>query len=178
MRIPSLPAALLLLAIPNDVHVQAAADRSEERSRPAPAEPDHLQGEMAGAVTRDSVILQSRLTAARLDEEGDVPGADGVARFEIATDGEFTDSRYTPWLEARAEDDYLIKTKVTGLKPGTIYYYRAVFGRNREEARPGTVRRFRTLHGPDKVRSLRPGSSGADCMRREHYATRPRNTTE
>ena len=50
----------------------------------ASAEVHHAQGEMAGEVTADSVLLQSRLTAIpgpQLDANGDVPGAAGVACF-------------------------------------------------------------------------------------------------
>jgi hypothetical protein len=42
------------------------------------------QGEMAGEVTTTSVILQSRLTTGNVLTEGDLPGAEGTARFEVA----------------------------------------------------------------------------------------------
>ena len=43
------------------------------------------QGEIAGEVTTTSVILQSRLTVGSELVEGDLAGAEGTARFEVAT---------------------------------------------------------------------------------------------
>ena len=57
-----------------------------------PHQIDHLLGEMAGELTSRSVILQSRLTAPRLNTDGDVPGVDGVARFQIARTLSFDDA--------------------------------------------------------------------------------------
>lgn len=42
------------------------------------------QGDIAGEVTTDSVILQSRLTTGTALVESDLPGAEGVAHFEVA----------------------------------------------------------------------------------------------
>jgi hypothetical protein len=44
------------------------------------AEIAHLQGEMAGEVSTTSVILQSRLTAAKIDADGDGPRASPVSK--------------------------------------------------------------------------------------------------
>ena len=83
------------------------------------------QGQMCGAVSQTSAILQSRLTSvATLDSTGDLPGASGIGRFELATDPNFTNSFYTKWIHATPDYDYIIKTKVTDLQPGTRYYYR------------------------------------------------------
>ena len=43
----------------------------------------HAMGEMTGEVTTNSAILQSRLTASPGLVDGDVPGAAGIARFDI-----------------------------------------------------------------------------------------------
>jgi hypothetical protein len=56
---------------------------------------DHGQGEMAGAIEADSVILQSRLTKGRKLIDGDLPGREGVARFQIATNADFADAMTT-----------------------------------------------------------------------------------
>ena len=56
------------------------------------------QGEMAGEVTADSVILQSRLTTGSRLLNGDLPGAAGVARFEVDTSPDFADPILTAWL--------------------------------------------------------------------------------
>lgn len=118
----------------------------------APAHSDearlsHGQGEMAGEVTETSVILQSRLTLGDRLVEGDLPGAPGVACFEIASKDTFEAARRTEWLQAQGERDFIVKVKVDGLKPGTRYYYRLVYGPSREQTQRGRVCTFRTLLG-------------------------------
>jgi len=63
---------------------------------------EHGQGEMAGEVTASSVILQSRLTAGSQLVDGDLPGATGIARFEIATDKNFEHARLTDLIDIDA----------------------------------------------------------------------------
>ena len=111
----------------------------------------HLQGEMAGEVSTNSVILQSRLTEPKVDASGDVPGAAGVARFEISNNDRFKNSQCTEWLPAVDENDFVVKAKVTGLKPATRYYYRLVFGADKSEVRRGPTRTFRTHFPAHKV---------------------------
>ena len=118
-----------------------------------PAEIAHLEGEMVGEVTTDSAILQSRLTGPKIDDEGDVPGAQGTARFEFAEDRVFTAARQTPWIEAKPDCDYVVKTKITGLKPDTRYDYRLVFGPDKDDTRQGPTRTFKTL--PDRDTAAR-----------------------
>ncbi|OYW12995.1 MAG: hypothetical protein B7Z55_17595, partial [Planctomycetales bacterium 12-60-4] len=108
----------------------------------------HAQGEMAGEVTSTSSLLQSRLTAIpgpTLDDNGDVPGIAGVACFEwCETDGCSTPER-TEWLHATADSDYIVRAVLTGLRPGQRYYYRLVYGPDREHTQTGPQRQFRTL---------------------------------
>ena len=69
----------------------------------ASAEVYHAQGEMAGEVSANSVLLQSRLTAVpgpELDALGDVPGAAGVACFEWSASPDFDGAKRTEWLRA------------------------------------------------------------------------------
>jgi alkaline phosphatase/alkaline phosphatase D len=120
----------------------------------APPPLTHAQGEMAGEVTTDSVILQSRLTTGGNIEhvfpfESDVPGAAGVARFELSTDPEFGQSFSTDWLDAVAEDDFIVKTRVDGLQAGTRYYFRLEFGRSADQTEIGPRRSFKTLYGAE-----------------------------
>ena len=110
---------------------------------------DHLQGEMAGEVTADSVILQSRLTASERAVNGDMPGAEGVARFEIADNAGFRDARRSAWLPAVPEHDHVVKAKFNGLKPGTRYHYRLLFGADERNVKTGPTRTFKTLPGAD-----------------------------
>lgn len=113
----------------------------------AGADLDHIQGEISGEITDRSVILQSRLTAAVVDEAGDVPGRPGVARFEIADNVEFRNSRFSVWLEAKASSDFIVKSKIENLEPATRYFYRLEFGRGQNNTRTGPIRTFRTNPG-------------------------------
>ena len=92
------------------------------------------QGSMVGEVDQTSAILQSRLTASEKLVEGDVSGHVGVARFEISAAKDFKQVRRTPWLKAQAASDFIVKIKVTGLKPATRYFYRVVYGFNKSNA--------------------------------------------
>jgi len=107
------------------------------------------QGEIAGEVTDDSVILQSRLTTEAVVVDGDVPGAPGIARFVLSTSDDFSNATTSPWLEATAANDYIIKTLMTRLDAGTRYYYRLEYGPTQENTRIGPTRSFSTLVGAE-----------------------------
>ena len=112
------------------------------------------QGEMAGEVTADSVILQSRLTTMDGLVDGDVAGAPGTARFELAPSDDFADSTTTAWLDAAAEGDYIVKTAVDGLDAGTRYFYRLEYGPTAENTTLGPTRSFRTLPGAEAAEEV------------------------
>ena len=112
-----------------------------------PAPVFHAQGEMAGEVTATSVILQSRLTASEGLRDGDVPGAAAVACFEISANTNFAGAQRTAWLKAEAERDFVVRVAAGGLRPGTRYSYRLMFGPNERETRTGPTRSFQTLPG-------------------------------
>ncbi len=107
------------------------------------------QGVMAGEVTATSVILQARLTATDTAANGDHPGLPGTGRFELSTSRWFTKTRATGWLDAVPNYDYILKTQVSELQPGTRYYYRLQYGSNRLSLKTGPTASFRTLGGPD-----------------------------
>lgn len=112
------------------------------------AEVHRAQGEMAGEVTADSVLLQGRLTAIPgpgLDEVGDVPGAAGEAYFEWSETEDFANALRSKWLVASERQDFIVRSRASRLKPGTRYFYRLVSGETREQARPGPARGFKTL---------------------------------
>lgn len=116
----------------------------------------HAQGELAGEVTASSALLQSRLTAIQgpaLDEKGDVPGAAGVACFEWSQSSEFPagSSNRTQWLRADPRFDYMIRARITGLRPGTKIYYRLIFGHDRDHLQTGPTRQFETIGGASPV---------------------------
>jgi alkaline phosphatase D len=108
----------------------------------------NAQGEMAGEVTTSSVILQTRLTSVERLSEGDVPGAPGVARFQVAKAADFSDAVGTDWLTATADHDFIVKKRIDGLQPGTQYVYRAQFGPDQQNFKTGPARAFKTLPGP------------------------------
>ena len=108
------------------------------------------QGSMAGEVTDRSVILQSRLTRRIQQGNGDLRGSSGVARFEISTDQDFQDVRVTEWIKASAAYDYIIKTKVSQLTPGTRYFYRLRYGFDKKNTRLGSRCSFETLFGSQR----------------------------
>jgi alkaline phosphatase D len=105
------------------------------------------QGQMAGEPTETSVILQSRLTAGDKLIDGDLPGKNGVGRFEIATSADFKDSITTEWLTATPESDYILKSKINKLQSGTKYYYRLHYGLDKKKMAIGPTCTFQTLKG-------------------------------
>ena len=105
------------------------------------------QGEMTGEVTSGSAIVQTRLTSVERNVDGDVPGADGVARFEYADNRQFENPKQTPWRKSRPEVDYIIKEVLRNLKPATHYFYRVQFGANQDDTKTGPTCSFRTLQG-------------------------------
>lgn len=122
------------------------------------AEVHRAQGEMAGELTADSVLLQGRLTAIpgpALDAEGDVPGAAGEARFEWSETEDFAQVARSKWLVASERQDFIVRSRAGRLKPGTRYFYRLVSGETREQAKPGPARSFKTLS---------PGGALSFCM--------------
>ena len=115
------------------------------------AEIFNAQGEIAGEPTQTSILLQSRLTAIsgpETDETGDIPGTPGVARFEFGTDADFQTTSLTPWLRAEAARDFIVRTRLEGLQPGTSYFYRVLFGESENALKKGPPRSFRTLPDP------------------------------
>ncbi|HUW19761.1 MAG TPA: alkaline phosphatase D family protein [Sedimentisphaerales bacterium] len=110
---------------------------------------DHAQGEMAGEATSSTIILQSRLTRGANLVEGDMPGAPGVACFELSESPDFRNSFKTAWTKAVPERDFIIKQKASHLRSGTRYYYRLLYGPDPKEIRTGNTCTFKTVDGPD-----------------------------
>ena len=126
---------------------------------PAAPKAFNAQGEMVGEVTAHSALLQSRLTAIpgpALDADSDIPGIAGKARFEWSVDGNFENSQLTPSIEAQAESDFIIRSRLADLQPGARYFYRLVF----EDGRKGATRSFKTLDPKARTVSFTIGS----CM--------------
>jgi alkaline phosphatase D len=114
------------------------------------------QGTMSGEVTDTSALLQTRLTlASELNAEGDLPGASGVVCFEWSTHEDFREATRTPFQPATEKHDFIVRAEITGLKPGTTYYYRAVFGSTEASTQSGPGCSFKTLPGGAKDAPVR-----------------------
>lgn len=110
----------------------------------------HLaQGVIVGEVTATNALFQTRLTATPgPDRSGDVPGAAGVARFEISTSDTFATPRQTPWLNASADTDFIVKAFIDGLQPATRYHYRVLYGSDQNRPQRSATGTFKTLPAP------------------------------
>ena len=105
---------------------------------------------IAGNVSQNSVILQARLgTTDSVVVDGDVPGMEGWGYFQVATDSAFSDARRTSWMPATPDNDYILKTKVEELSPGTRYYYRVLAGPDSTNVTAARTATFRTLPPAD-----------------------------
>lgn len=132
----------------------------------------HAQGELAGEVTQTTAILQTRLTATPGLEDGDVRGAAGWARFEYAQSADFAGASQTEWIEARPDNDYIVRKQVGGLTPGRTCFYRLVFGADRSRTEVGPVRKFKTLPSADRPVPVR--FVVGNCMNYAFFFTGPK----
>lgn len=107
------------------------------------------QGILSGEATENSIILQSRLTAADTLINGDVPGFSGIGRFEVSESSSFSSSKFSDWLVADSLNDFILKYHLEGLKPGTRYYYRLSFGDNQKSTIESKAGTFNTNYGSD-----------------------------
>lgn len=117
----------------------------------------HAQGELSGEVTPTSALLQSRLTTIpgpSLDASGDLPGAEGVACFEWSRNADFSSANRTSWIKALPESDFIVRSRIEGLQPDTLYYYRLRYGATEAQAKSGQLRSFRTLAPNNDRRTL------------------------
>jgi alkaline phosphatase/alkaline phosphatase D len=106
----------------------------------------HWQGEMAGEVTQHTVILQARLTVDGKVHLFDVEGRPGIGAFALSTGRDFREAFRTRWMAASPDGDYIVKAEVTGLEPGTRYYYRLLTrGGVEDEPEAGPTGTFTTL---------------------------------
>ncbi len=112
------------------------------------------QGTMVGEVDTSTAILHCRLTATSKRVGMDVPGASGVGRFEYSVNEDFTDSKLTGWINAEADYDYILKTKIKGLRADTRYHYRVIYGVDRKRTRTSDRATFRTHPGKNSDRAV------------------------
>jgi alkaline phosphatase/alkaline phosphatase D len=117
-----------------------------------PETTQHWQGEMAGEVTQDSVILQARLSVKGTAVFGDIKGRPGIGAFALSTDEDFQGAFRTRWMTASPEGDHILKTRVADLRPGTRYYYKLLSGPDIASLQAGPIGTFRTLDAPGAAR--------------------------
>ena len=75
----------------------------------------------------------------------DVPGVAGVARFELSVSRDFKPTFHSPWLKSEANGDFIVKQKVSELTPATRYFFRVVYGPDKNTTFTGPVGSFSTL---------------------------------
>ncbi len=121
------------------------------------------QGEMAGEVTDHSVILQTRLTTGMRQQNGEINGASGFARFVISKYSDFSTPFYSPWQQAQAQHDHIVKPLVGNLEANTRYFYRVEYKQGETSSSAlGDSRQFKTLAG--KNLSVPVSFVHATCM--------------
>ncbi|MEM6801197.1 MAG: alkaline phosphatase D family protein [Bacteroidota bacterium] len=110
----------------------------------------HLgQGIMVGEISESTAILQARLTASPDLIEGDMAGIAGAAIFQVSPNEDFSSPKFSTNVIALAENDYIMKTKIKGLKPNTTYYYQLRYGTLDKIYEISPIGSFKTLAGSD-----------------------------
>ncbi len=114
------------------------------------------QGTMSGEVTANSLLVQTRLTATeRLDDDGDLPGAPGLVAFQWGTTPDLLDARNTEFVPAVAERDFIVRAQLKDLQPGTLYYFRAIYGSDAQHTTTGPICSGKTLPGEQSEATVR-----------------------
>ena len=109
----------------------------------------------SGELTSQSIILQCRFNATDTLVDQDITGVIGTGFFEVAQDAAFADTQRTKSLSADSTNDFIIRSKVTGLAPGTRYYYRGVASLSEGSSSVySPVGQFITLPPPDTLVSI------------------------
>ena len=109
------------------------------------------QGIMSGEASENSIILQSRLTAADTLIHGDIPGLAGVGKFELSDDASFANSINSDWLATDSTYDFILKYSFEDLKAGTQYYYRLHYGSSKKNTKTSHIGSFKTNYGADAL---------------------------
>ena len=111
------------------------------------------QGIMVGAVTPTSALVQVRLTQSNRMTDRDLPGTVGVV--EISLQPQAGGKILQHVTAARPEHDFIAKTSLTSLQPGTSYICRTRIGRIADELHEGPVASFRTLPGATQAKPVK-----------------------
>jgi len=123
----------------------------------------------AGEPTANSLLLQARLARGVSGGGSPSAGYPGVARFEIADNPNFGDSRFSAWQLARADTDFVVRVLIDGLKSGSTWYWRVHHGGDRANTSTSTTLQARTLRDRDSTQPIRFGV--LTCMHRHRFLT-------
>ncbi|MFE7800258.1 alkaline phosphatase D family protein [Nocardia sp. NPDC057440] len=88
------------------------------------AEPVFRHGVASGDPLPDAVILWTRVTVSDAATPGSGVGEAAAVRWEVAADERFASLVTAGTTTATADSDHTVKIDVSGLAPGTRYYYR------------------------------------------------------
>jgi len=124
-----------------DLIASAVAESPEEIAASESAA--DWQGAMAGEITESSVVLQARIGG--YEKTLFSAPRDMTAAFAVSKRKNFKEPMITEWMRPKEESDYIVKTEVNGLEPGTRYYYRLLSGDDRKSLSAGPAGAFRTL---------------------------------
>ncbi|MEV6426990.1 alkaline phosphatase D family protein [Nocardia sp. NPDC051463] len=90
------------------------------------AEPVFRHGVASGDPLPDGVILWTRITVSDAATPGSGVGEAAAVRWEVAADERFTSLVAAGTTTATTDSDHTVKVDVSGLAPGTRYYYRFI----------------------------------------------------
>ena len=147
------------------------------------AGPFQAMGTRAGEVTDTTAIVWTRLTAARTRNNGGVvipkrtkdeakrgkseskvnvpvdqlegvcPGAPGRVQLRYGTREDLSDAKVTEVAVASAQNDFICSFKLSGLRPGTVYYYASeIPGAAKQSAFRGKFETAPTADAPGNLR--------------------------
>lgn len=95
---------------------------------------------------------ESKVTASVEQLEGACPGAPGRVQLRYSTREDLSDAKVTEEASASAENDFICLFNLSGLKPGTVYYYASeITGAAKEKVFRG---KFETAPVPDAPGNL------------------------
>ncbi len=107
----------------------------------------HLHYLLSGEATENSVILQARMGKSDTLIFDNIDGAVGFIRFEVSEGEDFKKTLFYPWHPTYVKNDLIVKEYITGLKPGTLYYYRCWYGLDTKQYIISEAGIFKTLQG-------------------------------
>jgi len=143
--------------------------------------PDFLV--LAGEPGINSVILQGRTSASDTLIHNDMPGLDCEARLQWSANSNFRKLSEAAPVQLNVHNDFIVKEKVSGLEPGSRYFFRIkadVPGEGTVYSKTGT---FETLPAPDQPEEMSFAIAtgfnyahyyGLDTTRNRQYRNEPR----